>query len=165
MQPHSSVGLEGLGAAYRWIKIPTMIYPHVGLPSNICSPREFCAFFGVSDPTTQDSHTCSVRAIVCVHVANHILSTSRRIRSVNCRMVAFLYTFQSLPSPVSCLLTEDDEDEAATPPSLPTFIPTDGAGVTHELPDTVLVQVRLHYVNGRFQASYVTRVVSLHSSK
>jgi len=66
VQPHSSVGLEGLGANYRWIRIPSMIYTHVGLPANICSPREFCSFFQVDDPTAQDSHTCSVRVIVCI---------------------------------------------------------------------------------------------------
>ena len=58
------------------------------------------------------------------------------------------------------MLTEDDE--AATPPALPAFIPS-GAGTTHTLPDTVLVQVRLHMVGGRYQVSCVTRIDSRHS--
>ena len=67
VQPHSSVGLSGLGAHYRWILIPELIHKHVGLPVNACSPREFCNFFDVPDPSApQDSHTCSVRALVCM---------------------------------------------------------------------------------------------------
>ena len=75
--------------------------------------------------------------------------------------VALLYTFKCLPSHVPCVVTEDPEDELATPPAMPEFIPS-FTGLTHELPDTVMVQVRLHRVNGRYQASYVTHIDVLH---
>ena len=83
------------------------------------------------------------------------------IRPAQCPTVALLYTFKSLPSHVPCVVTEDPEDELATPPAMPDFIPS-SSGLTHELPDTVMVQVRLHKVNGRYQAAYVTHIDVLH---
>ena len=81
------------------------------------------------------------------------------IRPAQCPAVALLYTFQCLPSHVPYVLTEEDEEDDihATPPALPEFIPSND-GLTHELPDTVMVQLRLHKVNGRYQASYVTHI-------
>ena len=176
VQPHSSVGLSGLGARYRWILIPELIHKHVGLPVNACSPREFCSFFDVPDPSApQDSHTCSVRALVCMcrhmHSIQIVLYIPASIALFSLRLsdrahkahsvpaVALLYTFQCLPSHVPYVLTEEDEEDDinATPPAMPEFIPSSD-GLTHELPDTVMVQLRLHKVNGRYQALYVTHI-------
>ena len=59
VQPHSSDGLEGLPADYRWVVIPPIIYKHFDLPENASNMHEFQRFFDIEEPE-QDR-----RLVVC----------------------------------------------------------------------------------------------------
>ena len=49
------------------------------------------------------------------------------------------------------------DDLTASPIQLPEFMPNSG-GLMHHLPDGVMVQLRLHLVNGRYQVGVLSIV-------
>ncbi len=51
VQPHSSVGLEGLDVECRWVPVPPMIFTHVNMPAGLSGLHEFCSHYDIDNPT------------------------------------------------------------------------------------------------------------------
>ena len=78
-----------------------------------------------------------------------------------------VYTHTSVCTPIELLVIRmmyssfkfhtQGDDLTASPIQLPEFMPNSG-GLMHHLPDGVMVQLRLHLVNGRYQVGVLSIV-------
>ena len=83
----------------------------------------------------------------CVHIFVSVCAYTSLCASTEVLVMGSLY--------ISFKFHTQGDDPTATPVPLPEFMPNAG-GLMHHLPDGVLVQLRLHLVDGRYQVGVLS---------